>query len=85
MVKEQSLIALVNPWKIEFYVIMVTDSTFYRFSSVVNVSRCWETIREKKKINHLQLGITNFSGVLTITHMGYLASKLIEKAMNKGG
>ena len=40
---------------------------------------------KKKKINHLQLGITNFSGVLTITHMGYLASKLIEKAMNKGG
>ena len=85
MVKKQLLIALVNLWKIEFYVIMVTDSTFYRFSSVVNVSRCWETIRKKKKINHLRLGIANFSGVLTTTHVGYLASKLIEKAINKGG
>ena len=73
-----------NLWKTEFYVIMVTDSTLYRFSSVVNVSRCWETIRKKKKINHLQLTF-HLSGVLTTTHVGYLASKLIEKAMNKGG
>ena len=40
---------------------------------------------KKKKINELQLGITNFSGVLSTTHVGYLASKLIGKAMNKGG
>ena len=37
---------------------MVIESTFYRFTSVVNVFRCWETMRKKKKINHLQLGIT---------------------------
>ena len=41
--------------------------------------------KKKKKINDLQLGITNFSGVLSTTHVGFLASKLIGKAMNKGG
>ena len=33
----------------------------------------------------IMVGITNFSGVLTTTHVGYLASKLIEKVINKGG
>ena len=47
--------------------------------------------REEQKFARLsppfvfQLGITNFSGVLSTTHVGYLASKLIGKAMNKGG
>ena len=43
--KKQPLIAPINPWKIKFYVIKVTDPIFYRLTKVVNVSRCWETIR----------------------------------------
>ena len=86
LVKKQPLIAPINPWKIEVYVIKVTDHVLYRFTSVVNVSRCWETIRKKKRkkkeINCLQLGITNFSRFLTTSRVGYLASKLIERAMN---
>ena len=38
--------------------------------------------RKKKEINCLQLGITNFSRFLTTSRVGYLASKLIERAMN---
>ena len=49
LVKKQPLIAPINPWKIEVYVIKVTDHVLYRFTSVVNVSRCWETIRKRKK------------------------------------
>ena len=56
---------------------MVLESTFYRFTSVVNVSRCWEITSSSE--------LQNFSGVLTTTHVGYLASKLIDKAMSKGG
>ena len=90
LVKKQPLIVAINPWKIEVYVIKVTDHILYRFTSVVNVSRCWETTRKKKKkkgkeINRLQLGITNFSRVLTTSRVGYLDSKLIERVMNKGG
>ena len=52
LVKKQPLIAPINPWKIEVCVIKVTDGTFYRFTNLVNVSRCWETIRKKKtKVN----------------------------------
>ena len=67
LVKKQPLIAPINPWKLEVCVIKVTDCTFYRFTNVVKVSRCWETIQKKKKksINRLRLGITNFSRVLT--------------------
>ena len=50
LVKKQPLIAPINPWKIEVCVIKVTDSTFYQFTNVVNVSRCWETIRKSKLI-----------------------------------
>ena len=89
LVKKQPLIVAINSWKIEVYVIKVTDHILYRFTSVVNVSRCWETTRKKKKkkkeINRLQLGITNFSRVLTTSRVGYLDSKLIERVMNKGG
>ena len=64
LVKKQPLIAPINPWKIEVYVIKVTDHISYRFISVVNVFRCWknhsEKKRKKKEINRLQLGITNF-------------------------
>ena len=50
LVKKQSLIAPVNRGKSKFiYVIKVTDRTFYRFTSVVNVFRCWETIRKKSR------------------------------------
>ena len=49
LVKIQPLIAAINPWKIEVYVIKVTDHILYRFTSVVNFSRCLETIRKKKK------------------------------------
>ena len=43
--------------------------------------------KKKKKRKSITSGseLQNFSGVLTTTHMGYLASKLIEKVMNKGG
>ena len=41
--------------------------------------------KEKRDANRLQLGITNFSIVLTTSHVGYFASKLIERAMNKEG
>ena len=52
LVKKKPLIAPINPWKIEVCVIKVTDGTFYRFTNLVNVSRCWETIRKKKtKVN----------------------------------
>ena len=44
--KKQPLIAPINPWKIKFYVIKVTDPIFYRLTKEVNVSRCWETIRK---------------------------------------
>ena len=44
--QKQPLIAPINPWKIKFYVIKVTDRTFYRLTNVVNISRCWETIRK---------------------------------------
>ena len=64
---------------------MVIESTFYRFTSVVNVFRCWETMRKKKKSITSSSELQNFSGVLTTTHVGYLASKLIDKAMSKGG
>ena len=47
LVKKLSLIAPVNPWKIEVYVIKVTDRTFHRFTRIVNLFRCWETIRKK--------------------------------------
>ena len=50
LVKKQPLMAPINPWKIEVCVIKVTDSTFYQFTNVVNVSRCWETIRKSKLI-----------------------------------
>ena len=87
LVKIQPLIAAINPWKIEVYVIKVTDHILYRFTSVVNFSRCLETIRKKKKkeINRLQLGITNFSRVLTTSRVGCLDIKLMERVMNKGG
>ena len=62
----------------KIYVIIVTDSALYQLTSVVNVSRCWETIRKKKLFTHFQLGITNFSRVLTTSRVGYLASKLME-------
>ena len=41
--------------------------------------------KEKRDANRLQLGITNFSRVLTTTPVGYFAGKLIERAMNKEG
>ena len=40
---------------------------------------------KKKEINRLQLVITNLCNVLTTSRVGYLDSKLIERAMNKGG
>ena len=40
LVKKQPLIAPINLWKIEVCVIKVTDCTFYRFTNVINVSRC---------------------------------------------
>ena len=40
--------------------------------------------KERKSITSSS-ELQNFSGVLTTTHMGYVASKLIEKVMNKGG
>ena len=49
LVKKQPLIVAINPWKIEVYVIKVTDHILYRLTSVVNVSRCWETTRKKNK------------------------------------
>ena len=48
LVKKQPLIAPINPWKVEVCVIKVTDCTFYRFTNLVNVFRCLETIRKKK-------------------------------------
>ena len=50
LVKKQPLMAPINPWKIEVCVIKVTDSVFYQFTNVVNVSRCLETIRKSKLI-----------------------------------
>ena len=50
LVKKQPLMAPINPWKLEVCVIKVIDCTFYRFTNVVNVSRCWETIRKSKLI-----------------------------------
>ena len=84
LVKKQPLIAPINPWKIEVYVIKVTDHVLYRFTSVVNVSRCWETIRKKKEKKKGNQSPPNFSRVLPTSRVGYLASKLIERAMNKG-
>ena len=41
--------------------------------------------KKKRKSITSSSELQNFSGVLTTTHVVYLASKLIEKAMSKGG
>ena len=41
--------------------------------------------KKKRKSITSSSELQNFSGVLTTNHVGYLANKLIEKVMNKGG
>ena len=84
LVKKQPLIAPINPWKLEVCVIKVTDCTFYRFTNVVKVSRCWETIQKKKKKVNQSPPARNYK-LFSCSHVGYLTSKLIERAMNKWG
>ena len=68
--KKQPLIAPINPWEIKFYVIKVTDPTFYRLTNVANVSR----------------SVGNHSkNILTTSHVDYLGIRVIERAMNIGG
>ena len=54
---------------------------FARFQMLGNNAKKKKKRKSITSSSELQI----FSGVLTTTHMGYLASKLIEKVMNKGG
>ena len=80
MVKKQPLIAPINPWKIEVCVIKVTDCTLYRFTNV-DVRKPFE--KKQTKVN--QSPPARKYKLFSCPHVGYLASKLIERGMNKGG